>query len=96
VIANQVTVIGRRAACCHDDANPAVQQIGRQVLQPAVVIEREAVFDRNVAALDEAGLAQPGAKCRREIYVRLRREITGNRQCRLLRMRCERPGRRAT
>jgi hypothetical protein len=59
------------------------------------VAVRPTIFDRNILALDEAGLTQPLAECRHEMRVRRARpavEEPDHRHRALLRTRrCERP-----
>ena len=81
----------------YDHGHPAADQIGHQRGQPIALAFRPAEFDRHVAALDEAGLAQALAE-RRNLLGGGRRhlavEIPDHRHCRLLRPRRERPRRR--
>jgi len=46
-----------------DDGHSVLDQVGRQIWEPTEVVLRKAVFDREVAALDKAGLAQALTEC---------------------------------
>src|SRR5262249_1090128 len=48
----------RSVAACDDYRNLSANQFERQLLQPVVFALGPAVFDRNVFALDKAGLLQ--------------------------------------
>ena len=75
-------------------ATSPANQIGRQCRQPIDLILRPAVYDRQVLALDIAGLLQALAKCAQTVRDRVRRcgvEEPDHRHRRLLRARRERP-----
>jgi hypothetical protein len=69
----------------------------KEVMRRRMHTLRPPVFDRQITALDIAGLAQALAKCAQALRVaRLVADITEDRQRQLLRARRNRPSRRAT
>jgi hypothetical protein len=81
-------------AACGDDSHVAMDEVGRQSRQPIELIPRPAIFDQNVAAIDETGFAQAQAECRHKIGPRLGRtsmEKPNHWHRGLLRARRERP-----
>jgi hypothetical protein len=78
----------------HEHIDPAVDQIGDQPRNTASVAFRPAVFDREVAAFDKTGLAQPlvpSFQPWRGAFRVADAEKSDNRNFRLLGTRCERP-----
>jgi hypothetical protein len=74
----------------------AIHQIGRERGQLIVLVVREAVFDRDIAAFDEACLIEPAAECFgqiRTLVLRQARQVADHRNGRLLGARRYRPGR---
>jgi hypothetical protein len=55
--------IGRTPAAriSHDDRNAALDQLGRERRQSFLMIGGKAAFDREIAAVDKAGIAQASA-----------------------------------
>ena len=90
---------GPRTAIGRNHRNPTVDQFVCKNRQPTVVAARPAVFNRNILAIDETGLAQTLLEPRDIIRPSLRRcdvEKPDHRHHRLLRVRRERPrGRRS-
>src|SRR6516225_7706258 len=82
-----------RGARCHNDGHLTPHQIGRQRGQSIVLAVRPTIFDRYVAALDVADLAEAAKKSGyvRRIRARSRLSEEPNDRHLLLRLRCERP-----
>jgi hypothetical protein len=83
----------RRAPGCGDHGDAAPNQFGRKHRQLLQLIIGPPVFDRNVLALDVAGVSEALAKCAHWFRIslgRLRVEEPDHRHRRLLRARCER------
>ena len=81
-----------------DHRDLPANQFGRQRRQPLHLVLSPAVFDRDVLALDVAGLLEALAERPQAIRISVRRlavEETDHRHRRLLRVRRERPRRRA-
>jgi len=83
----------------NDDAHIVADQFRRKRRQSLALALGPAIFHRKSLAFDMARLFQPLAQCAKRVDVRLGRcqpKKPDDRQCRLLRARCERPCRRAT
>src|SRR5215472_13554888 len=79
-----------------NDAHFAPDQLPRQCGQPLILTVGPLVFDRDVAALDIAGLTKALLKCRTFMGAGTpAREDADHRHRRLLRARRQRPSRRA-
>ena len=77
-----------------DHGDPSANEVSRQLRQPIELILRPAVFDRDVLALDIAGVFEALAKCAQTLRKRVGRrgvEEPDHRHRRLLRPRRERP-----
>jgi hypothetical protein len=88
----------RRAARRHDDGGTTLNKIGDQIGQSFVLLVRPAIFDHDIAAIDEARFGESCTKRRRQMGARLCgavMEESDHRQSRLLRSRRERPSGRA-
>ena len=77
VVVAALAAIAAGVASRDDDGHPPADQIGCQVRQPVVLSVRPAVFDRDVMALDKAGLAQTFAE-RRHVIAKARRPVRRN------------------
>jgi hypothetical protein len=87
----------RGAADRRDQSNLSADQIGRERRQPLVIALRPAVFDRDVAALDEAHPTEALVECGHdevEVARAQTAEESNHRDGRLLRERRERPKKR--
>jgi hypothetical protein len=86
----------RRDATCSNHGHLTTNQIGRQRRHSIVLAFRPAVFDRGISTLDIAGFAQTLSERSHHARIRGGRctvEKPNHRHSRLLRRRCERPGR---
>ena len=87
----------RRVAGRNDRGDLAADQVGHQRRQPIVFVPQPVVIDLYILAVDVAGFIQAfverGDKARGTVG-RPGADKRNNRQCRLLRARCERPSRR--
>jgi hypothetical protein len=80
----------------HDHRDPSLHQFRRQRRQPIDLVVGPAVFDRDVLAFDQARVFQALAECTQAVsFGRRGVEKSDHRHRRLLRMRRERPRRRA-